>query len=143
MYSEGIAETETSSRIMGRDPFITGQLGYAFAVSGNSGKAREILKALLQRPDARGILSLAVANIYIGLGDKDRAFEWLQKCVDQQNQDIIAWISPLNFARKQVDFFSRRQAGTGQWFLEDSKFKTWQGGSGETLWCPGVRKISP
>lgn len=65
-----------------------------------------------------------------------------QKYRDQESQDIIAWISPLNFARKQIDFFGRRQEGTGQWFLEDSKFKRWLRESGETLWCPGLRKIS-
>jgi hypothetical protein len=65
-----------------------------------------------------------------------------QKYRDQESQDIIAWISPLNFARKQIDFFSRRQEGTGNWFLDDPKFKRWLDERGETLWCPGLRKIS-
>ena len=95
MYGEGIGESEACSRIMNGDPFITGQLGYAYAVSGNVARAREILANLVNQPNTRGTLSLAVANLYIGLKDKDRAFEWLAKAVDQHDVSLFVQSDPL------------------------------------------------
>src|SRR5947209_20480981 len=60
---------------------------------------------------------------------------------DQRSQDIMTWISTLNFSTKQNEFFSRRQEGTGRWFLEADAFKKWLNGTERTLWCPGLRKI--
>ena len=56
------------------------------------------------------------------------------------SRDIIAWLSSLNFATKQNDFYSRRQEGTCEWLLEDDAFKSWLAGTESTLWCPGQRK---
>ena len=34
-------------------------------------------------------------GIYIGLGDKDRAFEWLGKAIDQQDTSLFVQPDPL------------------------------------------------
>ena len=60
----------------------------------------------------------------------------------QKTRDIMNWISTLNFATKQNDFFGRRQKGTGKWLLEDDVFKSWLDGTVRILWCPGLRMIS-
>jgi hypothetical protein len=62
---------------------------------------------------------------------------------DKDSQDIVAWLSPLNFFTKQNDVFSRRQEGTGKWLLEADTFKKWLDGTDRTLWCPGLRMIVP
>lgn len=85
MYSQGVIETELASRLMGRDPFTTAQLGYAYAASGQTEKAREILNDVLARYKRGGVPALAVARTYIGIGDRDRAFEWLRKAIDQRD----------------------------------------------------------
>ena len=61
----------------------------------------------------------------------------------QMRRDIITWISPLNFSRKQNDIFARRQEGTGEWLLERDEFKNWREGTERTLWCPGIRMTFP
>jgi len=58
----------------------------------------------------------------------------------QESQTVLNWLSPLDFCSKQNDVFSRRQEGTGEWFLDHHSFKDWIEGRGETLWCPGIRK---
>ena len=63
--------------------------------------------------------------------------------LDQESQDIITWLSPLNFYTKQNDFLQRRQDGTGEWLLEDNAFKEWLYGPKRTLWCPGLRMTAP
>ncbi|KAJ7453107.1 hypothetical protein FB451DRAFT_1281706 [Mycena latifolia] len=40
-----------------------------------------------------------------------------------EREKIIEWYSPLNFFLRQVDIFSTRQPGTGEWLLNDKKFE--------------------
>src|SRR5205823_6074126 len=69
---------------MGSENFrIRGEIGYALAVSGKRAEAQTILARLLQQSKNGAAHSLPVAQVYIGLGEKDRAFEWLEKAVDQ------------------------------------------------------------
>jgi hypothetical protein len=56
----------------------------------------------------------------------------------QQHQAIIEWLSPTDFPAQQHDIITRRQEGTGQWFLDSSEFQNWLQGSDKTLFCPGI-----
>jgi hypothetical protein len=56
----------------------------------------------------------------------------------QQHHDIMEWLSPIDFPAQQQDIISRRQEGTGQWFLDSLTFKRWLQGSDKTLFCPGM-----
>jgi hypothetical protein len=56
----------------------------------------------------------------------------------QRHTAIIEWLSPTDFPSQQHDINSRRQTGTGQWFLETTEFKKWLDGSDKTLFCPGI-----
>ncbi|RDW77988.1 hypothetical protein BP5796_05840 [Coleophoma crateriformis] len=69
------------------------------------------------------------------------------KCgVDQSNrwqenrdlQDILNWITPIDYAAQQSDFVSRQQDGTGQWLLDSVEFQTWLQTPKKTLFCPGI-----
>ena len=62
--------------------------------------------------------------------------------LDQELQDILNWLSPLNFSAKQNDIFGRWHEGTGQWLLDNTVFKTWVNGNSKVLWCPGIRMVS-
>ncbi|KAL5333815.1 hypothetical protein BJX70DRAFT_391927 [Aspergillus crustosus] len=39
---------------------------------------------------------------------------------DKQRVEILDWLSPTDYATRQNDLFSRRQEGTGEWFLRTS-----------------------
>jgi hypothetical protein len=56
---------------------------------------------------------------------------------DQDERELLAWISSLDFRAKQNDTLDQRQAGTGLWLLETDPFKRWLSGEERTLWCPG------
>ena len=60
----------------------------------------------------------------------------------QERLDIAEWLSSLNFKASQLEFLQRRQAGTGEWLLESSKFKDWRNGILRELWCPGIREMT-
>lgn len=50
----------------------------------------------------------------------------------------MQWLSPVNSAAKQQDIISRKEEGTGQWFLSSTEFKAWQHEQNKTLFCPGI-----
>ncbi|KAB8263008.1 hypothetical protein BDV32DRAFT_136095 [Aspergillus pseudonomiae] len=57
---------------------------------------------------------------------------------DHEYQRIIDWLTPVNYTLQQNDFITRRQEGTGQWFLNSTEFKQWLSQSKQTLFCPGM-----
>jgi TolB-like protein/tetratricopeptide (TPR) repeat protein len=85
MYDEAIVNFQTAINlsggdISGGDPALS-DLGYTYAVSGERDKALKTVQQLTVLSKRRYVLPGRIAFIYVGLGDKDRAFEWLQKAV--------------------------------------------------------------
>jgi hypothetical protein len=56
-------------------------LGYTYAVSGERDKALKIVQQLTLLSKHRYVSPYQIAWIYMGLGEKDLAFDWLQKAV--------------------------------------------------------------
>jgi eukaryotic-like serine/threonine-protein kinase len=70
-------------------------LGYAYAKNGDSAKARQILKDIEEQnqktdPNEKKIPSQERAIIYIGLGEMDQAFTWLEKAYEERFPPITA-----------------------------------------------------
>ncbi|KFZ17293.1 hypothetical protein V501_01823 [Pseudogymnoascus sp. VKM F-4519 (FW-2642)] len=55
-----------------------------------------------------------------------------------QEQAILDWLTPIDYAPQQSDFISRRQTGTGQWLLDSTEFQSWLMTEKQTLLCPGI-----
>ena len=64
----------------------------------------------------------------------------------EYQRKVYNWFSPLTveFQQKHLDTFNTlgRQDGAAQSLLETTEFRHWLRASGETLWCPGMRKCS-
>jgi Cdc6-like AAA superfamily ATPase len=61
----------------------------------------------------------------------------------EEHSKIIQSLSSTNFWGKQVDLLKRAQKGSGQWILEDDRFKFWRTENNKLCWCkgePGVGK---
>ena len=56
----------------------------------------------------------------------------------KEREEVLQWISPLNFTQQQSSFSSRRQKGTGSWFLESQTFQEWLEQAGKTIVCQGI-----
>lgn len=62
-----------------------------------------------------------------------------QASKELKKQEVLEWLSPLNFRPKQLDIFSRRTPSTGEWLLVEKNFKSWIEGSGPScLFCSGI-----
>ncbi|MGH9252994.1 MAG: protein kinase domain-containing protein [Vicinamibacterales bacterium] len=64
-------------------------LGYAYAVSGNRGDAVKILDDLEQRHEGGRIAPFDLAMIYVGLGEHDRALDWLQRAFQERSGALL------------------------------------------------------
>jgi TolB-like protein/Tfp pilus assembly protein PilF len=69
--------------------FPTASLGHAYAVAGQAAAAREVLDGLLARAKTEYVSAYEIAAVYAGLGDRDRAFEWLDKAYDERSTMLV------------------------------------------------------
>ena len=95
LYAEGIKELETACRILGTAPGPLGHLGYAYAISGDQQRAHEVLNEIMGRAEPRRALATGIASIHIGLGDYDRAFDWLCQAADHQDGGLLLQANPI------------------------------------------------
>lgn len=86
---EGFAAASKSVELVGRTPFILGFWGYSLAVVGKRDEALAVIKELEAKYAAKEIDGLRIASVYIGLGDKDKAFEWLEKDFQTRRPGLI------------------------------------------------------
>jgi adenylate cyclase len=77
------------SKIMVAGAWYQGLLGYAYAISGDRPKAEQILRELEQMAKRQYVSSTAFADIHLGLGDKEKALDWLEK--SYQDQESACW----------------------------------------------------
>jgi TolB-like protein/Tfp pilus assembly protein PilF len=86
MYPEAIAMlTEAQSRNL-QSPRILGALAYAYAVSGRRDDALKIVEQLKPAAETDDNAVITIASVFIGLDDKNRAFEWLEKAYQGRAQ---------------------------------------------------------
>ena len=87
-YPDAIAEFRKALELSEGDTNELAALGYAYAISHQEGEAGKVLQQLTERSQQTYVQPTWVAVIHIGLGEKDQAFQWLQKAY----QDRSAWL---------------------------------------------------
>jgi adenylate cyclase len=70
-------------------PWYIGAIGYAHVVSGDRAKAEQVLHDLDDLAKRRYVTPNAYFLVYLGLGEKKKALDWLEKCY--QDQDGACW----------------------------------------------------
>ncbi len=70
---------------------MIGALGHAYAVSGRKDRAQNLLVELKQLSRRRYVAPFEIAVVYIGLGDKDLTFEWLEKAY-RDHSPWLPWL---------------------------------------------------
>jgi DNA-binding winged helix-turn-helix (wHTH) protein/TolB-like protein/Flp pilus assembly protein TadD len=93
---DSIHEYKEAKRLAGADPYVDGLLGCAEALSGNTAAAYELLKELTLRSRDQYIPAFSIAMVYVGLGERDRALEWLERAYqDRSAYMVYAKTDPL------------------------------------------------
>ncbi|KAK8067080.1 ankyrin repeat protein [Apiospora hydei] len=55
-----------------------------------------------------------------------------------EHPGILDWLTRIDYAANQSDFFGRCQAATGQWLLESTEYQQWIKTPKQSLFCPGI-----
>ncbi len=88
---EAIRDFETVRGKTGDTPYALGNLGYAYARAGRTNEARQVLEKLKNLSVAGGSSPSQIAFVYLGLGEMDEAFVWLERAVESRDEDPRAW----------------------------------------------------
>jgi TolB-like protein/Tfp pilus assembly protein PilF len=99
-YEEALAAFQRALEISGEFPWATSYTGHVYGLLGEREKACEII-CELQRQEKR--LAVPLAVIYLGLGEDDKVFEWLDKGYEERDF-LIPWINAMpDFDRLRPD----------------------------------------
>lgn len=79
-----IAEFQ-KARALDPQPLFDSCLGYAYAVSGDRAKAEQILQDLEDAARQRYVSPVSQVYIYLGLGEKEKVYEWLNRSFEAQD----------------------------------------------------------
>jgi tetratricopeptide (TPR) repeat protein len=89
MYQEAIDQFKQALDKNPTDSKFSGALAYTYSRAGNRNGALTILRELEER-DKREDVAVAIAYAYVGLDDKDRAFEWLEKAYQRRSPALLS-----------------------------------------------------
>jgi TolB-like protein/Flp pilus assembly protein TadD len=82
---EAITVLEKALAVSGRDSATMGVLVRAYAHAGRRADALRLLNELKRRQQKGYVPSAAFVNAYLGLGDNEQAFVWLEKAYQEQS----------------------------------------------------------
>lgn len=88
MYADAIQHFRTASRLAPGNPALLMALGHALGVSGDRQGARVVLSQLQELSQQRYVPAIYFAGVYVGLADKDSAFHYLDKAVNEHNDRL-------------------------------------------------------
>jgi serine/threonine protein kinase len=96
MYAEAIAafqkavEYSKTAELAEGKPEMQAALGHALALAGRQAEALKIIADLTGAADKQRFISpYSIALVYIGLGDKPHAFEWLDRAFQERDESFI------------------------------------------------------
>jgi serine/threonine-protein kinase len=96
--AEGLAGIERAVALSpGNTPWL-GQLGAAYAMAGDAKKARAILRDLEERARTTYVSPYHFAYVYSGLGDAERAVDWLERAVADRAGPVFGLKGSFLFA---------------------------------------------
>jgi serine/threonine-protein kinase len=79
MYQEAISELNQAVTLSGGSTEAISALGHAYALVGQREQALQALNQLQERAKQGYVSAYFIARIYLGLGDKEQTFNWLEK----------------------------------------------------------------
>ncbi len=104
--AEAITAVEKAAELSKRAGITLGSMGYVYAAAGKRLEAIAVIKELEDKYARKEAIGWDIAAVYAGLGDKNKAFEWLEKDFQSRNARLcrIAWTTPFESLRDDPRF---------------------------------------
>ena len=87
--AEAIAAAEKAVELSNRSSISVGDLGFVYASTKKPAEAMQLIRELEEKYARKEAIGQYIAPIYVGLGDKDKAFEWLEKDFQSRNGKLV------------------------------------------------------
>jgi serine/threonine protein kinase/tetratricopeptide (TPR) repeat protein len=88
-HADAIAEGEKGVKLSGGSPLMNASLAQTLATAGKREEAVRILDELTSLAKQKYVSSYFLAGIHVGLGDHDRALEYLEKAYDEHSHWLL------------------------------------------------------
>ena len=110
MFTDAIAHLTNASQMKCRS-LLHGLLGYCYAMAGQKEEALREVGMLNERAESNYVSPVSFAAIYSGLGEQDRALEYLERAVEAHDSSLPVHLLNPEFdnLRNQPRFIELRQ----------------------------------
>ena len=85
---EAIPEYQKATELRQGDSDATAALAHAYATTGRKAEALKILREWQRQSETSYVSPYMIATVHAGLGDKDKAFEFLEKAYQERSPDL-------------------------------------------------------
>lgn len=92
-YELAIVEGEKGVKLSGGSPLMRAALAQTLGIAGRKEEARQILADLRELATQKYVAPYFFAGIHVGLGDHERAIEYLERCYEEHSH----WLIYLHF----------------------------------------------
>jgi len=83
--TKAIQQLRRSNELLGAVPFSMGDLGYALASGGLRAEAERMVSEMNHKRQAGYYPAFAIAEVELGLGDREAALDWLEHAAEERN----------------------------------------------------------
>ena len=90
-FDEAIRTLEKAASLSDRNPAVLGVLVRAYAHGGRRAEAAQVVDELWRRERTGYLPAAAFLNAYLGLGDKEQAFVWMERAA-QERSNIMQYL---------------------------------------------------
>ncbi len=90
-FDQSLAATAIAEAAVPEWPVLVAARGYTLGVMGRTDEARAVGDEMQQLSGRRFVTAYGVALVYAGLGEKEKAFAWLDKAFDERSHWLV-WV---------------------------------------------------
>ncbi len=89
MYADALRELRRAKQLLPANTVIDSDLGHVYAMAGKHAEARGILAGLERGAGQSYVSSFELALVYLGLGERDKAFERLEQAYRERSDMLV------------------------------------------------------
>jgi len=102
-YDRAVDALQRAVTVSGRHPDALAQLGQTYALQGRIREARQLLDELNVLSESRYVPAFARVLVFAGLGERDEAFNWLERAYDERYGPLMLLRVDPNLAALRDD----------------------------------------
>ncbi len=110
IFDKAISEFQKGVTLSGVSTYALARLGHAYGVAGKRREAQKVLNELNDLSKQKYVSSYDIALIYVGLGEKEQAFAWLEKAYHERSMEFLKvdpQLDPLRSDPRFVELLRR------------------------------------